>query len=84
MLVLQFEEYIKDPAKIIQEQILPFLGVNRLSGYEMNTVNTLPVNNPTIYDFEMSSSTRIMMDDFFEPYNRMLAGLLKDEKFTWP
>ena len=84
LLLLQFEEYKTHTVKLIQEQVLPFLGLHSLSSGEIYTVQSLPVNNPTMADFEMDTATRIMLDDFYEPYNERLVQLLNDEKFGWP
>ena len=34
-------------------------------------------------DFVMPKETRDLLNRFFEPYNKMLSRLLKDDRYTW-
>lgn len=70
-------------------QVYSFLGVSPpLTGHAMTELTYRNVNEwikSTEYrkDFIMPKNTRNVLNNFFEPYNKMLSRLLKDDRYTW-
>ena len=70
-------------------QVYKFLGVSPpMTGHAMTTLAYRNVNDwikSTDYrkDFTMPKYTRNMLNNFFEPYNKLLSRLLKHDRYMW-
>ena len=68
--------------------VTDFLGVEKISsaeaqqwlGKRANTQEVVHVESP---EFQMRNDTRKLLEDFYQPYNILLAELLKDNRFLW-
>ena len=73
----------------VRFQVYSFLGISPpVTGHAMTTLTYRNVNEwikSSEYrkDFTMPKNTRNMLNKFFEPYNKMLSRLLKDDRYTW-
>lgn len=85
ILVLRMEDYHQNVAETIIS-IYRHLGLRALTEEEEKVVNMAPVLNknwkkPTIG--KMLESTEKILKEFYKPYNRDLADLLKDSRYEW-
>ena len=76
---------LKDTAKVILDFLeipLPMSDVNfNAINCNENAQHTIDYkNDPRL---KMRKDTRHILEEFFKPYNRMLADLLGDDKFLW-
>lgn len=82
ILVIQMEEYSREPLHYLETHILPFLG---LEPFETETRNYLVSieERKNQSSMQMWNETWILLQNFYEPYNRQLADMLSDDKFLW-
>jgi len=77
---LQTEEYQKNP-DIVMQKVVDFLEIGSLLPLEK--VDSKRMNEGKIKVGHMLDKTRRLLDDFYLPYNKMLADILFDKKFVW-
>lgn len=84
-LIIKFEDYSKDPAAVLQQRTLPFLGLEPFSEVSLDEVlDQDVVNSRTMKgNNDMLPETRHMLDHFYSPFNHRLAELLNDDRFLW-
>ena len=61
-------------------------GSGQLSGESMQRIAKLKPRNVNVRakaHGPMMEKTRIMLDNFYRPYNKWLSHILADEKYTW-
>lgn len=39
--------------------------------------------DPVIKDLAIPQETKVLLDEFFRPYNQLLANLLSDTRYLW-
>ena len=64
-------------------KIIHFLGIDRVSPQQVQwwfeeKANAWKANYP-----KMNNETRILLDNFYRPYNKMLSELVGDSRFLW-
>lgn len=80
-LFLRLDDVITDLYGTMKE-IWSFLGVRVLSEEEFAELKKRVVRKPKEYN-SMKDSTRQLLDDFFQPFNKELSETLGDNKFMW-
>ena len=87
LLFLHFEQFVEDPMRCLEEQVLPFL---ELDPYLTSTkkrilkeLNKGEHANTSKMSYGMLYKTRLLLMKYFSPYNRKLADLLGDDVWTW-
>ena len=82
--IVQFEEFVIDSVGYIRKEILPFLN---LKDYKKKILRQLKskksVQNSSRLKYQMLNETRILLQDYYRPYNLKLSRLLSDNKWTW-
>ena len=88
ILVIQMEQYSKNIAHTLTQEVLPFLELDPFLERELAELNKhqkqLPKNvskkkdQKKVYD-----RTRQMLENFYRPYNQRLATLLNDKVYLW-
>ena len=63
-------------------KMLDFLQLGQGVGEEME--KWLTKANAHVTSVEMLPETKVLLNDLYGPYNKLLADLLKDERYTWP
>ena len=48
----------------------------------LDEITRKDVRNSRLYD-PMLNETRVLLDEFFQPFNKDLANLLNDDTFLW-
>ncbi|XP_012941853.1 carbohydrate sulfotransferase 15-like [Aplysia californica] len=86
VLVLRNEDYALDMKKNIKA-VFTFLGLDPLPEAELDRISKLPrMFEKTEKDKQlgqMLNKTRRILDKFYAPFNRNLAGRLHNDKFLW-
>jgi N-acetylgalactosamine 4-sulfate 6-O-sulfotransferase len=84
-LILKSEEYIADPINVLENQIIPFLGLSPFTEKEkIQLANAmLHVRNSTPKNIIMLPETKALLDKFYEQTQTGLYNLLKDDRFLW-
>ena len=79
VLVIKLEEYSLNKLPILNEIILPFLGLNPYDGkHDLNYLQERRTNSKTV-SFSMFKETREMLTRFYEPYNKLLSKFLSHQ-----
>jgi hypothetical protein len=90
MLILKSEEYYADVKGSLQ-RVVAFLGMDEPTVDEWQLMLQQEPNNQRRTNGEakgasqgdMLPQTRQLLDDFYRPFNQMLADLLRDTKWKW-
>eukprot|EP00798_Chlamydomonas_sp_ICE-L_P024282 gene24282-9881_t len=83
LLILRNEDY-KVAQKEHMKAVFKFLGVKaELSEEKWNTVMSMPIKNVGKNKKQMHDKTRIMLEEFYRPFNERLAGQMKDLRYLW-
>ena len=83
VLCIKFENFTRNPLKIMTQKLLPFLSLTQLENKTLNTIRDLEIDNRGIKHFEMLRETRILLQDFFKPHLEKLGNLLKTNSYKW-
>ena len=84
-LFLTMEEVIKN-TEAVREKLWEFMGyTDEYKGVKPSTCKRMRNRNYYQNDpqLKMRNDTKMILKNFFQPYNRMLAELLGDKKFLW-
>ena len=81
-LFLRTEDISKEPVRFMN-QITDFLGVEPYSPFKARDLLEQKVNRQKAAIEGMWEDTRLLLQNFFAPFNRKLASLLKDDRFLW-
>jgi len=82
------EEFFNQRSPIIK-RILTFLGLDHrlITGDNWRVIADKPPTNVGVLKGRLGDGmlnvTRMLLDQFFRPYNEMLAKLLNDTRFLW-
>ncbi|ELT90299.1 hypothetical protein CAPTEDRAFT_124050, partial [Capitella teleta] len=87
LLVLRTEDYYHNRRATL-EQVFSFVKLGFLSETVWDKILTSTVENSEeaydgTRDGEMYNATRMILNNFFRPYNNHLAHLLNDQKYLW-
>ncbi|XP_071531292.1 carbohydrate sulfotransferase 15-like [Panulirus ornatus] len=85
VLILRMEDYHQNITETM-DTIFSHLDLRKLTQEEGRKVNMAPVRNKNRKKPEigkMPESTADILQAFYKPYNRDLANLLQDSRFTW-
>ena len=66
----------------IDQHVYPFLGIPPASGQDLVRIEKMKAVFKQKYE-PMLNETRDLLQEFYQPYNRMLAELLQDDKWLW-
>jgi hypothetical protein len=83
-LFLKTEEMRKDPGQMMA-QITEFLGVEQISDQYAKQWLSIEANVQENYRkrFKMKPETEQLLNDFYKPYNMLLANMTGSEHFLW-
>ena len=83
-LFLKTEDIRREPQQIMT-QITDFLGVDRISDKEARQWLSAEANVQRHYktQYKMKSETEALLNDFYKPYNKLLANLTGSSHFSW-
>ncbi|XP_071113510.1 carbohydrate sulfotransferase 15-like isoform X1 [Haliotis cracherodii] len=84
-LVLRNEDYGHD-IKNHMNMVFSFLNMSRLPDEDMDVISNAKRKHVTQSKKNkgpMMESTRVLLNKFFEPFNKELATLLQDDRFLW-
>ncbi|KAK2139479.1 hypothetical protein LSH36_1763g00016 [Paralvinella palmiformis] len=81
-LVIRAEDYYNNRSGVLAD-VYQFLGLRHVGPKLFRINNKSVVNRGMQHNKVMSRETRIMLTDFFKPYNIKLAELLRDKRFLW-
>lgn len=77
------EELSADPNRVLSEA-WQFMGLSNVTLHNLRSKNVqVEVDYHHDPQLAMREDTRKLLDEFFAPYNQMLANLLGDDKFLW-
>ena len=84
---LRMEDISADPHSLMTK-ITDFLQVAPLSKESANKLFAKRANAQTVVlkdsvSFQMQIRTRKLLEDFYRPYNSLLAKLIGDDRFLW-
>ena len=82
LLFLRNEDY-KVAQREHMEAVFGFLGVRNLTESEWSDVMDMPVKNVGKGKTEMLPKTRKLLEEFYKPFNAMLASKLGDDRYLW-
>ena len=82
ILFIKMEEYGADIIKALNQQIFPFLDIHQLDKQHIQTISDRKPSFQRKYP-PMLSTTKVLLDQFYKPFNQDLAGLLSDTKWLW-
>ncbi|XP_053407712.1 carbohydrate sulfotransferase 15-like [Mercenaria mercenaria] len=84
--ILRLEDYSRNPVKYVK-QIYRFLNIRDITKEEEELVLTSPGRNARKPEDQllggMHEKTRILLSDFYQPYNQELAQIIGNTKFLW-
>ncbi|KAJ8317755.1 hypothetical protein KUTeg_005659 [Tegillarca granosa] len=84
LLILRLEDYSKDLPNVLKK-VYNFLNLRPLTSKEEKEIFHAPVYNKRKHKDKligkMKNETRTLLNQFYEPYNKQLSQLLKDDKF---
>jgi len=86
-LFLRMEDMSANPHSLMTK-ITEFLGVAQVSPFQAKQwlsrrVNVQKATSKGFTGFQMSNETRKLLEEFYRPYNAMLAELTGDSRFKW-
>ena len=88
-LFLTLEELIDNPSRVSQD-ILGFIDMPHISELTAKEVyRSCGENKQTVIDYkhdtrlQMRADTRVLLEEFYQPFNAKLAELLDDSKYMW-
>lgn len=83
-LYLRMEDLATNPHQVMS-QITDFLGIKSTSKEEVDKLFGMKANKQTTggVSTAMEERTRTLLEEFYHPYNEMLAELIGDDKFLW-
>ena len=79
VLVIRLEDYSRNKVSILNERILPFLGLVPYEGIQQLNLSLQKRSNSRTVSYSMSSETREMLNILYEPYNQLLSKLLSQQ-----
>ena len=89
VIIVRSEDYKVDISGTLM-RVFDFLNLESLSIHELQRIADLTKANQSSGKSalegkarDMLPETRRILTDFYRPYNKMLAELLSDERFTW-
>ncbi len=87
VMVIKAENYYAHTVAVVKS-VFRFLGLSQPTPELMEAIDSsLPVNtrrhDPDRSLEPMLPETKALLDDFFRPFNKRLAKLLKDPRFLW-
>jgi len=82
LLFLRNEDY-KVSQREHMDAVFAFLGMRNLTEVEWEKVMGMPVKNVGKDKTDMLPETRKMLEEFYAPFNAMLASKLSDERYLW-
>ena len=82
LLIIRTEDLSHDIAEALRV-IFKFLDVSELDTETLDEIASLPRRNVRTDQQPMSYATKKLLVQFFQPYNEMLARVLKHKKFLW-
>ena len=80
MKIVRTEDY-RQNRSLIYEQLVDYIGLDA-AGSELAKSSTIAGRGPK-RDFEMLNETKQLLDDFYKPFNEMLADLLGNKKYLF-
>lgn len=81
-LFLRTEDMPKEPVKVMN-QITNFLNIEPYAPFKARDLLERKANRQKAAIEGMRDDTRLFLQNFFAPFNRKLASLLKDDRFLW-
>eukprot|EP00605_Chrysophyceae_sp_TOSAG23-4_P001429 GSChrysophyteH1.ASY1.ANO1.1557.1 assembled CDS len=88
-LLMRLEDYDIDPLAYMNK-VFRFLDLTELTegdeppeDWQLKVLKTSHLNMNTQRKEEMQTETRKLLEDFYAPYNQLLADLVSDEAFLW-
>ncbi|GIL90772.1 hypothetical protein Vretimale_16845 [Volvox reticuliferus] len=83
LLFLRNEDYSKTPREHM-EAVLKFLGMRQPTDAEWKTIMGMETRNKNSDKYQkMLPETRAMLEDFYQPFNELLAEILGDNRYLW-
>lgn len=88
-LIIKMEEYSESPLIYLEKHVLPFLGLEAFKPEARRYLQTLEDREFNFnkvkgqIPIQMLDETKRMLENFFEPHNKRLANILRDDKFLW-
>ncbi|XP_013414786.1 carbohydrate sulfotransferase 15 [Lingula anatina] len=82
VLILRFEDYVKNQLDTLRK-VFEFLDLRPLTKREERRITLKVPSNRTPNKIPMLKETRKILTEFYEPFNKELASILKDEKYSW-
>ena len=86
--VVHAETFFADRISVVRD-VLRFIGLgpSLIDDETWQSIGSKPPTNVSVLKGRLAdgmlNKTRKLLDDFFRPYNRMLADLLGDKRFQW-
>ena len=81
-LFIRTEDYGAAKLETLNNHVYPFLGIPPASGQDLVRIEKMKAVFKQKYE-PMLNETRDLLQEFYQPYNRMLAELLQDDKWLW-
>ncbi len=81
-LFLRTEDLARDPYAVMNK-VWKFLGLKEQSREKLGSILHQRLNVNPLSVTKMRSDTLVMLQKFYQPFNRKLADLLDDDKFLW-
>ena len=82
--VILFEQYVSQPVQFIERVILPFLEIHPFDSDTRRRLTRSPRSkNKSKLSYPMLTETKVLLQDYFRPYNKKLSEFLGHEKWTW-
>ncbi|XP_071171896.1 carbohydrate sulfotransferase 15-like [Mytilus edulis] len=86
VMVIKFEEYMRNRIVYLKE-VFKFLKLRPISVSEENKQRKRSISNTRSKEDrqigDMSKKTRILLQEFYHPFNKRLSILLNDNKYMW-
>ena len=83
LLILRYEDYINATSEHL-EAVLRFLGLPKPNEQKWKAMVEAPVKNKGKRAYgDMRNDTRVILEGFYEPFNRELAEQMQDVRFEF-
>lgn len=70
--------------KTIEEKVLPFLSLKPFAGHAQSRENSVKISTRKRAGYlHLTNETKLLLDEFYRPYNEKLAELIQDQAFIW-
>lgn len=87
LLILKYEEYIKNPIMVLEKKVLPFLELEPFTAkikYYLKVMNKIGLRgNKSYLQMQMRNDTRKLLESFYREPNNLLVELLDDEYYNY-